>query len=1001
MKDKRGVGAAFKEAYASLNAAQKEAVDTIEGPVMVIAGPGTGKTQILTLRIANILLKTDTAPESILALTFTESGAKAMRERLRKYIGSRAYRIPIYTFHGFCGGLIGDYPDAYPDIIGSKVATEMDKIRLVENILDSGEVKLLRPMGNPSYYVGHIQREFSTLKQEYITPLRFKEIIKKQEVELEGIEKIHQKGAHKGKVRGEYTKKEKTIEKNRELLYVYQQYEALLRAEKLYDFDDMIGKTIVALENNEDMLRDLQEQYQYVLADEHQDVNGAQNRILELLCSYHKSPNIFVVGDEKQAIYRFQGASLENFLYFGDLYEGTKSISLTENYRSGQTILNIAHSLVEVEDGPLKELRVPLNAAAVEKSAVAEASYSHVAVEHDDLLKSVQNELESGTPANEIAVIVRTNREVESLASLLRNAGVPVVASAEGDILSHPITQQVISLIDAVAKPESETALFKILHGSYWGIANNDLVKLCAAQSYNESLTELISNQSRLEEVKLAEPEKVLNVSQVLVEAGKRSLTDSPQQILAYLLEASGFITSALDSNFDTSRVVRRLYDEIEALVNQDENLSLTGLRDIFVTYQAHGLALNAPYIRSTDEAVQVMTAHKSKGLEFKIVFIPHVTDNAWGGKKRRQYFDIPLTKHHHDEYDDLDDERRLFYVALTRAKEKVVLSASQTDVSGKELMVSRLIEELDSSLVSEVVTDQAEAEFEPTASIVAEHRVSIDTEILKYVLSERGFSATSLNNYLKSPWDYFYRNVLRIPEVQPPHMLFGTAMHGVLESVTKKHSASGTVPSDSDIKSLLEAELGNLPLSKEEYVRLHERGLEALLAYVPQAIKTLPTKTEEEKKIRVVLETGISELPELPLTGMFDRLDFGEDGKVKRVVDYKTGKPKTRNVIEGKTASSDGGYKRQLAFYALLLSLYDDDRYQTREGVLSFVEPDAKGIIHEEAFVISDEEIEELRVTIIESAKTIIAGAWLNEPIKEGSTDYETLVTMLQGRFS
>ncbi len=994
------LAAAFNEAYASLNAAQKEAVDTIEGPVMVIAGPGTGKTQILTLRIANILLKTDTAPESILALTFTESGAKAMRERLRRYIGTRAYRVSIYTFHGFCGGLIRDYPDAYGDIIGGRVATEMDKINLLETILDSGALKLLRPMGNPIYYIAPLKNIISTLKQEYITPDRLADIIARQETELAGIEKIHEKGAHKGKVRGEYTKKEKAIAKNRELLVVYRQYEALLREQKLYDYDDMIGKTIEALAENEDMLRDLQEQYQYVLADEHQDVNGSQNRILELLTSYHDSPNIFVVGDEKQAIYRFQGASLENFLYFDEVYRGTKTISLTENYRSGQTILDTAHSLVGVDDGPLKDLRIPLSAAAVAQSSVETRNYSHAAVEHDDLVSLVKASLASGIPASEVAVIVRTNKEVEMLAELLRNAGLSVTASADGDILSHPITQQVSNLIDAVIKPEDESALFTILHGAYWGIDTNDLVTVCSAQSYDQPLTALLSHPDKLQALKLNNPEALFKVHEVLTEARVRASTDSPQRVLAYVLEESGFIQAATTGDgLESGRVIRRLYDEIEALVTQNETLTLKGVSQALATYREHGLGLNAPYIASSTEAVAIMTAHKSKGLEFTEVFIPHFTDNVWGGKRRRLNFDIPLTRHQHDEFDDIDDERRLLYVALTRAKHKVYLSQSDTDTSGKELVASRLQSELDESLLAGQDVSASEAKFVPTDKLKqAKHHARIDTGLLIKTLSDRGFSATSLNNYLRSPWDYLYRNVLRIPEVQPPHMQFGTAIHGVMESVTRAHTKNGVVPNDSELKTLLEVELGKLPLSKEEFVRLHEKGLEALFTYVPHVAKSLPKQTEEEKKIRVTLETGLPEIPELTLTGMLDRLDFSDDGQVRRVVDYKTGKPKTRNAIEGKTASDDGGYKRQLVFYALLLSLYEDDRYQTREGVLSFVQPDQKGVIHEEAFVITDEEIASLQTEIINATKEIIAGDWLTAPIEAGSTEYEQLAKLLVG---
>ena len=998
MKQKDEVGAAFSEAYALLNAAQKEAVDTIDGPVMVIAGPGTGKTQILTLRIANILIQTDTPPESILALTFTESGAKAMRERLRKYIGSRAYRIPIYTFHGFCGGLIGDYPDAYDTIIGGKIANDLDKIGIIETILDSEEVRHLRPMGNPAYYISHIMREISTLKQEYLTPDAFSNIITQQEKELLEIPKVHEKGAHKGKVRGEYTKKEKSVAKNRELLIVYRQYEALMREYRLYDYDDMITKTIEALQKNEDMLRDLQEQYQYVLADEHQDVNGSQNRILELLTSYHDSPNIFVVGDEKQAIYRFQGASLENFLYFEDVYTGTKTISLTDNYRSGQQVLDVAHSLVAVDEGPLKDLRVPLTAAVVESAVVERAHYSHQAVEHDALVEKVKNCIKKGVPARDIAVIVRTNKEVENFAQQLRSAGVTVSASADSDILIHPVTWAVGMLIDAVVHPESVSALFAILHGSYWGITSNDLVKLFQAQSYDTPLTALLSDEEKLRAAGVVDSEKVIQVHAVLTQARARALTESPQRVLAYVLETSGFVDAAMaEDGQESARVLRRLYDEIEALVNQDPSVTLADVSRAFATYRTHGIALTAPYISSNDDAVQVMTAHKSKGLEFEVVFIPHLTDTVWGGKKRRVYFDIPITRHVHDEYDDIDDERRLFYVALTRAKRHVYLSHADTNTDGKELVVSRLSDELDSSHIQTVSTEEFEAAFNPTEVLLEKHIPRVEAPLLLKTLTDRGFSATSLNNYLKSPWDYFYRNVLRIPEVQPPHMQFGTAVHGVLEQVGKKHGAEGAVPSDSDIKRLLEAELGKLPLSKEEYVRLHEKGFEALLLYVPHLLQRLPKKTEEEKKIRVIFETGLPEIPEIPLTGMFDRLDFSDEGKLLRVVDYKTGKPKTRNVIEGNTQNSDGGYKRQLVFYALLLSLYDDDRYRTRESVLSFVEPDTKGVIHEETFVITDTEIEELKHTIVLSAKEIAEGSWLSEPIEEGSTDYAHLARLLQ----
>ncbi len=991
--------AAFTAAYAALNAAQKQAVDTIEGPVMVIAGPGTGKTQILALRIANILLKTDTAPENILALTFTESGAKAMRERLLSYIGSAAYRVAIFTFHGFAERQIARYPDSYPKIIGGRAASDIDIVTIIETILNSGEVETLRPAGNPQYYVKPIRSMVSDLKREYVTPNKLAELIIKQENALDSIEKIHEKGAHKGKIRGEYKDAEKSIEKNKALLFVYRHYEALMHEKNLYDFDDMIVETVEALSSNEDMLRDLQETYQYILADEHQDVNGSQNKILELLASYHDSPNIFVVGDEKQAIFRFQGASLENFLYFGDLFKGTTTISLTENYRSGQEILDAAQSLIEVPDGPLKDLRVPLNAAYVSHSEVELRDFSHQAVEDDWVVKKINELIEQNIPAKEIAVIVRSNQEVEYLSHLIRAAGHKVSASADSDVLHHPITHTIEELMRAVTSTDSK-ALFTILHGAYWGITHIDLVKILAAQSYEKSLAEIVADESLLKEIGVADVGKILHVSRVLADARKRTITETPHSVLAYMIEESGLKDFVMTTDpLGAARVVRRLFDEIEEQVRRDKTVSMVDVVNALSLRRQYGLPLNAPFITIDSQAVHVMTAHKSKGLEFEVVIAPHLTDNSWGGRTTRANFKITIPGQLNEEVHDAgDDERRLLYVLMTRAKSKLLVSSSETNTEGKALSPSRLLSDIEESNLHIVPTEDIEDEFVPLSTITTRQPDSVlDTNFITKLLSERGFSATSLNNYLRSPWDYFYRNILRISEIQPVHMQFGTAIHNVMERVTKEHMSSGKVASDTEIKGYLERELNKLPISTEDYTRLHQKGLEALLVYIPHVSSSWPKKTRSEMSLRVVMDTGVAELPQLPLTGKLDRLDFDDEDHVLKVVDYKTGKPKTRNSIEGKTASSDGGYKRQLVFYALLLELYDDERYKCRNGVLSFVEPDSKGVIHEEEFTISDEEIRELKEEIIIATKEIISGDFIKTDCDSSVSGYCHLVSLLK----
>ena len=987
----------FHAAYQALNDEQKQAVDAIEGPVMVIAGPGTGKTQILTLRIANILLQTDTAPESILALTFTDAAAKNMRERLHRYIGQTAYRIPMYTFHGFAQHVIREYPDAFTRVIGARPASELQKIKHIETILTDPAVATLRPISHPSYYVRPLIQQISELKKENITPDRLATIVEEQARQLTEIPQYHEAGAHKGKQRGEYTDALKSLTKNQALQHVYQRYEALLQSEHLFDFEDMILETVAVLERDESVRLDLQERYQYLLADEHQDVNGAQNRILELLSNYHTRPNIFVVGDEKQAIYRFQGASLENFLHFTDLYPETEIIKLTKNYRSGPAVLEASHSLIAVpEDNPLAELRVPLSAALVSDAQVTKQQFPHEVIEEAWVVQSVQAALERGVAANEIAVIVRSNKEVEQFAHSLRAAGIPVFASADGDILDHALTHTIRSLLTAIVEPTNDAALFSVLHGAYWQIPLPDILKVLHARSREMSLYELISDSAARQQLALEDTAAVERVHTVLMKARDMAAVDNPAAVVGYVLSESGLLQHTVKHNpMDGVRVIRRLYDEIITLVAADPNVTLADVLRYFETIIDYRLPIQAPFIKLHADSVQVMTAHKAKGLEFEVVFIPHLTDNRWNGKARQQNFKVnTLHTDTGDVLDALDDERRLFYVALTRAQNAVHLSNAVQNADGKDLLEAELVLEIDATYLTTQPMAKFVEEFSIASTLTGSPKSTLaPITVIAQVLATRGFSATSFNNYMQNPWDYFYRNVLRIPEIKPLHMHFGTAVHAVLENLTKQISPTGTEPPFTDVTQALTQALTQAPLTSTEYQQLYEQGVEVLGAYLPTLVTQLAAPTHPSKteyNVRVVLETGLTAMPELPLSGTFDRIDFDTEGRVVRIVDYKTGQPKSRNVIEGKTKHADGRYKRQLVFYALLLSLYDDEMYhQDIAYTLSFVQPAKNGTIKEESFTISQAEIDELRAEIITAVDRLMSGDWLHDTELLDASEY------------
>ncbi|HRO71564.1 MAG TPA: UvrD-helicase domain-containing protein, partial [Chitinophagaceae bacterium] len=347
----------FEEEFARLNKEQQRAVNTIDGPVMVIAGPGTGKTQILASRIGKILLDTDTLPENILCLTYTDAGVVAMRKRLLQFIGPDAYKVNIYTFHAFCNDVIQENLALFEKISLDPIS-ELENIELYKELIDSFSKTnpLKRYRGDVYYEIKNLQNLFSTMKKEGWTPAFINRKIDEYLASLPTRDEFVYKRKFREFKAGDLKKdkiedeKEK-MEKLRAAVNEFDRFQELMRKRNRYDFDDMINWVIKAFEENKNLLADYQEKYQYILVDEYQDTSGTQNRIVELLISYWDQPNVFVVGDDDQSIYRFQGANVENMLSFADSYKDSlNKIVLVNNYRSTQPILDIAKSLINRND---------------------------------------------------------------------------------------------------------------------------------------------------------------------------------------------------------------------------------------------------------------------------------------------------------------------------------------------------------------------------------------------------------------------------------------------------------------------------------------------------------------------------------------------------------------------------------------------------------------------------------------------------------------------------
>ncbi len=973
-------GANFNTLYRMLNKRQKEAVDAIEGPVMVIAGPGTGKTQILTLRIANILKKTDTTPDSILALTFTESGVFSMRKRLVEMIGSAGYRVHIYTFHGFCNEVIKRFPDAFPRIVGANNINDIDKISILKETILRLELKTLKPFGDNFYYIHPLRSKISELKREYITPKKLATYIEKQKKEYEAIEDlVYEKGAHKGKVKGKYKELEKNIAKNEELLTIYSEYEKALEQNRYYDYDDMIVETVKALERDDDLLLQLQEEFQYLLADEHQDANNAQNRLLELLTDFHDNPNLFIVGDEKQAIFRFQGASLDNFLYFKNKYKNALLVTLEDNYRSSQSILDSAHSLISKSSVTEEKLRVQLKSNTRNKETPIEIrSFSSHQFEHLFLAYDIEEKIKDGVPPEEIAVMYRNNVDAEAIAHVLEKTNIPFVIESDQNILRDVDIAKFIVLLRAVFFFGRDSSLLPLLHVNFLAIDELDIYKLLRfAQKERIPLYDVIKSNKHLKasgvkgKKDLHELYKNLFVWKKLSE--NKGMLDSVQVIAT----ESGFLDHLLrhKESVDKLEKLSGLFSDITQLAQNHKEYVFEDLIHYFNDVDEHNLLIRKDTKTTDTKAVHLMTAHKSKGLEFDYVYIVGAYDGHFGNQRRPEHFKIDISTQG-ESGTKIDDERRLFYVALTRARVHVSVSFAREGVTGRAQLPCQFIDEIDDSLKAEVDTVAFEKKVDTTLLLRPSRKVAVppiyDKEFLNSVFLDQGLSVTALNNYLDCPWNYFYSNLLRVPKVPTKHLMFGTVVHQVLKDFFEAIKR-GERADDKFLLKLFDEYIHQHPFTESELKEAIRKGAKAFPGYYDTHKSSWNPHTLNEFKVSVLLPVELEGLTHLKLRGDMDKIEISENEREVNVVDYKTGKPKSRNHIEGKTKTSNGDYKRQLVFYKLLLELFDEGRYEMVSGDIDFIEPDDKGRYHKEHFDVSDEEVGELKETIQQTAKEIL----------------------------
>jgi DNA helicase II / ATP-dependent DNA helicase PcrA len=972
----------FEEKYNKLNTAQKEAVDTIYGPVMVIAGPGTGKTTLLTLRIANIILKTDTRPEQVLALTFTESGVKAMKDKLREIVGSDALKVNIFTYHSFAEQILRRYNDYFAEFNNFRFISEDDSITLFENIIDSGDFERIKSTFSPYFQIKNIIGYIKELKREFVTVEDLRKYIDNYELNLSNDpDNFSTRGKTKGEIKSAAVSKFKMVDKMRELANVYEEYETQKKSLKYYDFDDVINEVVNKVRANNELLSEISEEYQFVLADEHQDANRSQNSILDFFGVLDDAPNLLVVGDEKQAIFRFQGGTLENFIGFKDRYKNAKLITLGENYRSHQSILDYSHDLISKRaDLLINKDNLSAKGESLGNGRIQFVSLYDKDSEYEFVGQTIKKILE-GTPDETVAVIYRQNKEKEGVAKILDILQIPYASYSDNELFDDRYAQEFVTFIKAMTDFYDSQSMIKLLCSSVFNVPIEKIHKINREISH--------SGSNAIEVLKSQDDADIQSIVAKIMKLSEFGFKNNPVLLVEEFARETDYIKVSDPSVLNHKlSLLRAFADMSKQVVSKQEDANILSLNNFLDKAITYNMKVSIPR-DTTESRVSLMTAHKSKGLEFDHVIIVNLTNADWGESKHRSNFialDTLLSLQ--AEGSNLEDSRKLLYVAMTRAKRELILTYPKFKADGKENEESGFIGEIRSDIVERVDVD-TKATLKFLENSIPKEKLLFFRELF----TTSSFSVSAFNNYLECPNRYLFNNLLRFPFAQNLSLYVGDATHEALEDygslVLRKKEHGGEI-----LFMLFKKFLEQKPIKEKDKKDVLKEYRDSLTSFpdnsglIDEELLKVEYKLEHSYPFRY---DGVDY--EMQIRGYVDRVDQKTDGMY--VIDFKTGKPKSRNQVAGLTESSDGNYLRQITFYKMIMEAMDKE-VKINRGQISFVLLDDKDkkIYHE--FELTDEMVSGVKTELDRVIGEIMSGEFLLKGCDDGECEYCKLRKMI-----
>lgn len=1049
----------FAKSYNQLNTAQKQAVDTIDGPVLVIAGPGTGKTQLLALRAANILDKTDVQPQNILCLTYTEVGARNMRDRLTQFIGKAAYDIRMSTYHGFGSEIIRGYGEYFNEYGASQPVDKIGQDTILHEIFDT--LPASNALWRPEVYLKDALGFISECKRALLTPADLRKIAKSNQDFITAGNVLTAK--HLAKL----VRMDKTVLPLFEALFIYLQsnltnqklpaaitpldamavtalaeaivgvqetgktnsltawknawlqkdadnqwifagakdikkllggadifelYIKKLADKQLFDYDDMILRAINGLQTHDELRYTLQEKYQYIMLDEFQDTNLAQLKLIELLTNNPASegrPNILAVGDDDQAIFSFQGADLTNMLRFTALYKDVATITLTENWRSHADILQVGQVVSDqIEErlhtrlGFAQKVLTAKNPNLPKQATIARHEFKSDLAELAWVANQVADLVAKGTAPSQIAIIAPKHKFLEPLVPFLTHQKIPVRYDKRENVLDDPHIVDLLNnaaLVTALAANDqgAANALWpSVLSAAEWQLPTSTIWQLSwqANKNYYEDA------ETSWQALMLASPE-LKPIALFFTKMALLASTETLETMLDYLTGVQPIELNEPDLLTYTSPYFNHYFNDDarnnnpvqftqllsnltvlrqhlrEYKVGNQEPLKLQDLLEFVTAYKnAKEKLLNTSPYHSASDAVQLMTAYGAKGLEFEVVFVLATLDDVWGMKARQQSSNIGLPANLQlirRAGSSKDERKRLFYVALTRAKHTLIMTSSLQNFAGKDTIRLEFLGETEDAGVAISTALPKHQQVIIQTDIAVPELITFERfwqqrhfddaskpalqDYLKPRLENFQLSATHVNTFTDliygGPQQFFMNTILRFPKAPTADGQFGNAVHETLEAIQNIIRAKQELPEIEEILVIFDQKLKAKRLSKADFTRQQGRGHIALQAFMQAWWPNFDPANEPEISFR---DEGVF-IGDAHMSGALDQLIIDHDNKVIQVIDFKTGKPHDRWTKDAKMHK----YRQQLLIYKLLVEgSHSYGKYTVEQGRLVFVEP-------------------------------------------------------------